>query len=141
MKLLLISFWFPPTNAIGAVRVGKFAKYLHQAGHDIRVLAGPEIDSLTLPLELPAELVVRPANAEVSGASPAQPSRALRLMRRIGALGVASEAVGLGAPRNHRPGERAQAPVPGVAAYPGQTHRLAAARRGGRPSIAENLAP
>jgi glycosyltransferase involved in cell wall biosynthesis len=95
MKLLLISFWFPPTNAIGAVRVGKFAKYLHQAGHDIRVLAGPEIDSLTLPLELPAGLVVRPANAEVSGAPPAQPSRALRLMRRIGALGTASEAGGL----------------------------------------------
>lgn len=60
MRILLISFWFPPVNAIGAVRTGKFAKYMHEAGHDIRVLAGPLTDKLTLPMELPADRVFRP---------------------------------------------------------------------------------
>ena len=92
MKLLLVSFWFPPTNAIGAVRVGKFAKHLHQAGHDVRVLAGPELDNLTLPLELPAELVLRPTNAKASGAPPPQTSPALRLLRQVCAFGAISGA-------------------------------------------------
>lgn len=84
MKLLLISFWFPPTNAIGAVRVGKLAKYLLQAGHEVRVLAGPAIDDLTLPLEVPAQLVIRPSgNAGTGGAAPARPSAAARLLRRL----------------------------------------------------------
>ncbi len=84
MKLLLISFWFPPTNTIGAVRVGKLAKYLHQAGHEVRVLAGPEIDDLTLPLEVPAHLVIRPSgNGGTGGAAPAHSSSSARLLRRV----------------------------------------------------------
>src|SRR6185437_13126512 len=51
--------WFPPTNAIGALRVGKFAKYLHEAGHDVRVLSGRTAGDHTLPLEFPEDRVVR----------------------------------------------------------------------------------
>ena len=53
MKLLLVTWYFPPANTIGAVRMGKFAKYLSRRGIDFRVLTGrdwglPE----TLPLEI-----------------------------------------------------------------------------------------
>lgn len=78
MRVLLISYWFPPTNEIGAVRVGKLAKYLHAHGHDIRVLAGPATGNLSLPLEIPAELVLRPA-----AAAPPPPVRPASVLRRL----------------------------------------------------------
>jgi glycosyltransferase involved in cell wall biosynthesis len=58
LKLLIISWYFPPVNTIGALRVGKFARFLVERGHDVRVVAGkrwglPE----TLPLDLPLEHV------------------------------------------------------------------------------------
>jgi hypothetical protein len=57
--LLIVSWYFPPGNTIGAVRVGKFAKFLHERGCDFRVLTAsawglPE----TLPLEVPPERVI-----------------------------------------------------------------------------------
>jgi len=55
--VLLVSHWFPPTNMIGAVRVGKLAKYLHEAGHDVRVLTANVSDDPSLPLEIPKEQV------------------------------------------------------------------------------------
>lgn len=42
MRILLVSFFFPPYNQIGAVRNSKFAKYLLRAGHDVRVLCAHE---------------------------------------------------------------------------------------------------
>ncbi|MEJ0072312.1 MAG: glycosyltransferase [Pseudomonadota bacterium] len=59
LKLLIVSWYFPPGNTIGAVRVGKLAKFLHTRGIDFRVLTArdwglPE----TLPLEIPAERVI-----------------------------------------------------------------------------------
>ena len=57
MSVLLVSHAFPPANAIGAVRVGKLAKYLHKAGHDVRVLAATP-SSTSLALEIPPERVV-----------------------------------------------------------------------------------
>jgi hypothetical protein len=58
-KLLIVSWYFPPGNTIGAVRVGKLAKFLHESAIDFRVLTAsrwnlPE----TLPLEIPAQYVV-----------------------------------------------------------------------------------
>jgi glycosyltransferase involved in cell wall biosynthesis len=38
MRILLISYYFPPYNTVGAVRPGKFAKYLLQNGHQVEVL-------------------------------------------------------------------------------------------------------
>ena len=58
VKLLLVTWYFPPANTIGAVRVGKFAKHLSRRGYDFRVLTGrdwglPE----TLPLEIDPALI------------------------------------------------------------------------------------
>jgi hypothetical protein len=60
LRILLVSYWFPPTNAIGAVRAGKFARYLRDVGHDVRVLAGPARAPLGLMLEIPESVVSRP---------------------------------------------------------------------------------
>ncbi len=38
MRILLISWYFPPGNDIGAVRVARMAEYLGDAGHDVKVL-------------------------------------------------------------------------------------------------------
>lgn len=58
MRILIVSFAFPPSNVIGAVRVGKLARYLDRRGHDVRVLTAAIGDDLTLPLEIPPERVV-----------------------------------------------------------------------------------
>lgn len=39
MKILLLSYYFPPSRSIGALRVGKLAKYLHRFGHEVKVIA------------------------------------------------------------------------------------------------------
>lgn len=58
MRVLLISYHFPPFNTVGAVRPGKFAKFLIQNGHQVEVLCAfkppfPE----GMPLEIPERLV------------------------------------------------------------------------------------
>lgn len=58
MRVLLISYYFPPFNTVGAVRPGKFAKFLIQNGHQVEVLCAfkppfPE----GMPLEVPQQLV------------------------------------------------------------------------------------
>src|SRR5438067_13642515 len=57
LKVLMVCHWFPPSNVIGAVRLGKLAKSLHDAGHDLRVLAADVPGDHTLPLEIPANRV------------------------------------------------------------------------------------
>ncbi len=58
MKLLIFSWYFPPVNSIGAVRLGKLAKYLFERGHDIAVVAGKDWGlAETLPLGFPLERV------------------------------------------------------------------------------------
>jgi glycosyltransferase involved in cell wall biosynthesis len=54
MKVLIIADYAPPYNKIGAVRVGKTAKYLKKFGHDVRILTShhaTETD-LSLPVEV-----------------------------------------------------------------------------------------
>jgi len=58
MKVLIVAFWFPPANFIGAIRVGKLARYLDRHGHDIRVLTTDIAKDRSLPLEIPRERVV-----------------------------------------------------------------------------------
>ena len=61
MKILLISPYFPPYNAIGAVRTGKLAKYLIERGHEIRVISAEITDiKKTLPLEIDDKIIKRP---------------------------------------------------------------------------------
>lgn len=58
MRILIVSYFSPPYNAIGAVRAGKTAKYLLAAGHDVRLLAAADQPlPATLPLEIPFERV------------------------------------------------------------------------------------
>ena len=60
MRLLIVSYYFPPFNTIGAVRVGKTAAYLSRWGHDVRVLtAADQPLQPTLPVELDESQVVR----------------------------------------------------------------------------------
>ena len=52
MKILLVSFIYPPSNAIGSVRVSKMAKSFLAGGHDVRVLtARNQIFPQTLQVE------------------------------------------------------------------------------------------
>lgn len=58
MKILIISPYFPPYNAIGALRIGKLAKYLESDGHDVRVVCARTKElAATLPVEIAAEKV------------------------------------------------------------------------------------
>lgn len=59
MRILIISYFFPPYNTIGAVRVGKTAKWLHEMGHEIKVVSARNQPlQATLELEIPRENVV-----------------------------------------------------------------------------------
>ena len=58
MKILIVSATFPPFSIVGALRVGKTAKYLSRLGHDVRVLATRDHSAAeTLPVEFPPERV------------------------------------------------------------------------------------
>ena len=59
LKVLIVAHWFPPDNVIGAVRVGKFAKFLYDLGYEVRVIAGsdPEFRDHSLPVEIPSTAV------------------------------------------------------------------------------------
>jgi glycosyltransferase involved in cell wall biosynthesis len=58
MKILLVTCFFPPYNAIGSVRTGKFARYFRQHGHEVRVLTARDLPLLTnMKEEIPAEFV------------------------------------------------------------------------------------
>lgn len=61
-RVLIVSYFFPPSQAIGALRVSKFAKYLADYGWEARVLtAAPELLSFTqsLNVEIPEAQIVR----------------------------------------------------------------------------------
>src|SRR6185295_12678783 len=63
-----ISFAFPPFNSIGAVRVGKTAKYLIRLGHDVRVLTAQDQPfQSTLLLEIDSERVTYTKWIDVRG--------------------------------------------------------------------------
>ncbi len=54
MRILLISYYFPPYNCVGAVRPAKFAKFLERQGHDVRVISArnqPFLKGLELPVD------------------------------------------------------------------------------------------
>jgi len=60
MKILILSWYFPPANTIGAVRLGGLAEYLHEAGHDIRVVCADQIpENQTLTSSFPETKVIR----------------------------------------------------------------------------------
>jgi glycosyltransferase involved in cell wall biosynthesis len=58
MKVLIIGFWFPPANVVGAIRLGKLARFLDHRGHDVRVLTSDVGDDRSLPLEVMEDRVL-----------------------------------------------------------------------------------
>lgn len=38
MRILLVAYYFPPYNSVGAIRPNKLASWLHHNGHDVHVL-------------------------------------------------------------------------------------------------------
>jgi hypothetical protein len=58
MRILLVTFHFPPYNSIGSVRPSKMAKFLMRQGHEVRVLTpARQPCPQGLPLEVPEDTV------------------------------------------------------------------------------------
>ena len=58
MKILFITYHFPPYNSVGAVRTSKTAKYLIEAGHEVKVLTcANQLLPSSLSLEIPKQNV------------------------------------------------------------------------------------
>lgn len=77
MKLLLVTSCFPPFNSPGALRLGKTARRLCEAGHEVRVLTSRrQYSSLGLPLEIPPEWVHATACFDPNPALPHTPAMA-----------------------------------------------------------------
>jgi glycosyltransferase involved in cell wall biosynthesis len=60
MRILIVSWYMPPFNTMGALRVGKLCKFLNEQGHDVRVVSCRKLPfERTLTLEFPEERIVR----------------------------------------------------------------------------------
>ena len=58
MRIAIVSFFFPPYNTAGSLRVGKTAKYLLELGHEVRVItARGQRYPVGLDLEVPPQIV------------------------------------------------------------------------------------
>ncbi|MEX2648508.1 MAG: glycosyltransferase [Alphaproteobacteria bacterium] len=73
MRVLVVSWYLPPQNAMGALRVGKLCKYLFRRGHDVRTLTvalnlSPEGRPA---VEIPEEQIVRTPWIDIN--KPARP--------------------------------------------------------------------
>src|SRR4051812_20287108 len=86
-RILIVSYRFPPFQSIGALAVGKTAKYLVREGHDVRVLSADDQPlPRSLSVEVPGEFVVRTPWLE-----PLRPiQRALGGRERVAAQGYVS---------------------------------------------------
>ena len=89
MKVLFIAWYFPPSNTIAAVRLGKLAKFLSNAGHDIRVLTASDVPyPPTLPVEIPEDRIYRTAWTDIN----AFPSRVGGTLKRLWKRSAAAQA-------------------------------------------------
>lgn len=85
MKILLVSWYFPPANTIAALRIGKLAKFLFSQGDDVRVIAGKGLPHRqTLPLDIPADRVAYARWADINAGPTWLSKRVKRLVRRNG---------------------------------------------------------
>jgi glycosyltransferase involved in cell wall biosynthesis len=62
MKILIISYFFPPYNIVGSIRIGKFSKYLTKLGNEVKVITvkSPNTWGGKIPDSLPLE--IEPSN-------------------------------------------------------------------------------
>lgn len=111
MKILMVSWFFPPANTIGAVRMGRMARFLTQQGHDLKVLAASDLPfPKTLPLEIEEEQVLYAHWADVNALPDRLTDAAKAVLRPILSRGqdqdnaAASESPpGGSAPANNQP--------------------------------------
>jgi glycosyltransferase involved in cell wall biosynthesis len=96
-SILLISWYFPPDNAIAAIRLGKMARFLEETGHRVRVVTPDATsDDRSLSVEIDDEAITRtryldldrrfnPANRSRIGAPRSDVAQGLRQrsLRRI----------------------------------------------------------
>lgn len=67
VKILLITWFFPPSNTIAAVRLGKLAKHLVSRGHELRVLTAESAPyPATLDVEVDDRLIFRAAWRDIT---------------------------------------------------------------------------
>ena len=67
MKILLVSLYFAPANTMGALRITALARFLMNAGHDVRVITVADPGwPLTLNCDFPSEHVLRTPQADVN---------------------------------------------------------------------------
>jgi len=66
MRILVVSWYMPPFNTMGALRVGKFCKFLEGQGHDVRVVSCAGLPfAETLALEFPEDRIERTPYADI----------------------------------------------------------------------------
>ncbi len=66
MRILIVSWYMPPFNTMGALRVGKLCKFLHEQGHDVRVVSCAGLPfARTLALEFPEERIKRTGYSDI----------------------------------------------------------------------------
>ena len=71
MKILVLSWYFPPGNDIGAIRVARTAEFLQRAGHDVWVLTGDRAHTdKSLATSLPTDRIVQTPWFDVDRLSP-----------------------------------------------------------------------
>jgi len=121
VKILLISWYFPPSNTIAAVRLGKLAKHLLDKGHGLRVLTAKNLPyPATLKCEVDESLIDRTAWKDIASL----PDWAVSLARLLGAARSAEE--------KEKAAESRQEPaneVPPAGSNPARKGRLRSIRR------------
>lgn len=100
MKVLVVSWFFPPANTIGAVRIGNLAKFLLSQGHDVRCVAGARLPyPQTLDLDFPEDRIAYARWADVNAPARWLTGFVKKLLFRGGAkTGSASPSESSGAP-------------------------------------------
>src|SRR5258707_154620 len=67
LKILIVSYYFPPFNTVGAVRTGKTAKYLVREGHEVKIITAKNQPlMMNLPVEIEEEHIIRTAWLDVN---------------------------------------------------------------------------
>jgi glycosyltransferase involved in cell wall biosynthesis len=80
VKILFIAWYFPPSNTIAAVRLGKLSKFLTRAGHEVRVITARGAPyAATLPVEIAESRIYRTAWTDIN----AYQARAKTAVRRL----------------------------------------------------------
>lgn len=95
LRILIVSWYFPPFNTMGALRSGKLARFLLDRGHDVRVVCSADVEAdTTLAAAFPDERVVRTRHVDVNGLPKAAQRLRVRLAGGAPVPGEASAAAG-----------------------------------------------